>query len=832
MFPNNNRHVIRKLTGRTLKANRTRNWIVILAISLTTFLMTSVFSIGMSYLKSYDLQQIRVMGTTAHAALTLATEEQVSKLHELAYIDTVGLQAAAEQVVIPEQWGNLVLQLFWYDETEWEKHRRPALTHLVGEYPQEENEVMIASWLLERMGITDPKLGMEIELTTTSLNDKLLEETGRFTLSGYYTEYMNVRSGNQGIILVSKAYIDRKGISVEKSGSATVYYKKVKDIEEASARLRADLQLEEDVRQKVKTVPLYQSNDSNIGLMLGFAALISFIMLSGYLLIYNVLYISVSKDIRYYGLLKTIGTTPRQIRRIVMGQALLLSAIGIPIGIVVSTMISYVLVPMALGIYSVSSTGVAVSFSPWIYAGAIAFSLLTTWVSCIKPARLAGGISPIEAVRYTGATIKRKYRPGHSGGRLTAMAVRNIFRDRKRALLVFLSLFMGITTFMAVNTIQMSLDFDHFVESYIDYDFELHNSTANTLAGGERKPYLTEPLLEEIRGIPGVTDVRAVTSEPIEVAYDAAIFNKHIEAFAKEFDITAPTEEELKQYPGMFWSYAVGIDSRDVEEINQELDTPIDIAAFEQGEIALIAANRPELYELNSKISFRLESGKHSEIVLGGFLPRNYQFNRGSLAPNIYISAQAMAKLVDEPFIDHVNIQSEDELAEVILNELKDMANAIGGITVESKIEAEEGFASMKLMLYILGGGLSLILALIGILNFLNVMFTGVTVRRQELAIMESIGMTQRQLLKMLVFEGLGYAIISSVLVLTLGNLITYGVFKLFQSQADYAVFIYPAVPMVIALVSIFAVCLIIPAAAFKSFSKESVTQRLRSMEG
>jgi len=836
MLPNNNRAIIQKLTGRTLKANKTRNWMVMMAIALTTFLIASVFSIGMSYLKSYHLQQIRVMGTTAHSALTKATDGQLAQLREYDYVDSIGMQAMAGQIVAPREWGPLTVSLYWFDQTEWEQHRKPAMTGITGHYPQKENEIMMATWLLERIGIKEPRLGTVIEfMTIPDDNEGRKSEavTSRFTLSGYYTEYMNVRAANQGIILVSEAYADQKEVSIEKSGSLTVKYKDGLDVSDASSRLERDLQLNEQSGQKVKTVPLYTTSDSNSGLMIGFGCLILFIMLSGYLLIYNVLYISVSKDIRYYGLLKTIGTTSRQIKRIVMGQALRLSMIGIPAGLILSTIASFALVPLALNTYHVSETGIAISFSPWIFAGAVLFALVTTWVGCVKPARLAAGISPIEAVRYTGVTIRRKLQRGTHGGHLHRMAVRNMFRDKKRAVLVFISLFMGITTFMTVSTVVMSLDFDHFVESYIDHDFEVYNNSAYMIKSDERIPLITKQLITDIQGIPGVKDVRATTTEPIQLSYDPELYSKHNEAFAKDFDIDPVTEEQIKDNPEMFWSLAVGIDSKYIEEMNREIETPVDIGAFERGDIALISTDHPELYKLSSEMNYIiLNNGRQYKIRLGGFLPKNFQISRGGLAPNIYISDQAMDRLVDEPFVERVNIQSDDELAESILAELKERVESIGSLTVNAKIEMEKDFASLKLMLSILGGGLSVILALIGILNFINVMFTGVTVRRQEMAMVEGIGMTKKQLQRMLVYEGLGYAIISSGLIMTLGSLITYSVYKLFRTEVDYAVFTYPYVSTGTAIVFIFVVCLSVPVAAFKSSSKETVTERLRSSEG
>ena len=88
---------------------------------------------------------------------------------------------------------------------------------------------------------------------------------------------------------------------------------------------------EDDVRIGVNWAYGTAKVDST-SLFLGIG-LLGIIILSGYLIIYNIFYINVTIDIRYYGLLKTIGTTGRQIRRMVRGQAFMLSAAGIPVGL-------------------------------------------------------------------------------------------------------------------------------------------------------------------------------------------------------------------------------------------------------------------------------------------------------------------------------------------------------------------------------------------------------------------------------------------------------------------------------------------------------------------
>lgn len=122
-------------------------------------------------------------------------------------------------------------------------------------------------------------------------------------------------------------------------------------------------------------------------------------MLSGYLIIYNIFYISVNGDIKFYGLLKTIGTTNKQLKRIVRCQAFLLALIGIPVGLAVGYGISALIVPMVLSITSIEDN--IMSISPLIFIGSGIFTLITVWISCIKPCKLVSRISPVEATRYT-----------------------------------------------------------------------------------------------------------------------------------------------------------------------------------------------------------------------------------------------------------------------------------------------------------------------------------------------------------------------------------------------------------------------------------------------
>ena len=140
------------------------------------------------------------------------------------------------------------------------------------------------------------------------------------------------------------------------------------------------------------------------------------VFLAGYLIIFNVFQISVASEIVFYGQLKTLGATKRQIRRIIFGQGNRLSLIGIPLGLVLGYLLGHQLVPILIATQDFTPT---VSVHPLIFVGSALFAYLTVIISCLLPARLAGKVSPVEALRYTDAAPgSRKKEKKRAAGRL------------------------------------------------------------------------------------------------------------------------------------------------------------------------------------------------------------------------------------------------------------------------------------------------------------------------------------------------------------------------------------------------------------------------------
>ena len=200
--------------------------------------------------------------------------------------------------------------------------------------------------------------------------------------------------------------------------------------------------------------------------MVSVASFILFLMFTGFLLIYSVFHASIVKDIRFYGRLKTLGATKKQIRHLLVRQLIGLSLIGIPIGLLFGLLVSFILIPLMIGDIE---QNMIISFSPIVYSGAILFTFATVLMSVVASARKLTRLSAIESIKYSGEIKVRANSQKKVSGKLYKLAFRNIFWDRKRAVIVILSLFLGLSIFMSTTMITSSLDLD----AYLAYHAEI-----------------------------------------------------------------------------------------------------------------------------------------------------------------------------------------------------------------------------------------------------------------------------------------------------------------------------------------------------------------------
>lgn len=173
----------------------------------------------------------------------------------------------------------------------------------------------------------------------------------------------------------------------------------------------------------------------------------------------------------------------------------------------------------------------------------------------------------------------------------------------------------------------------------------------------------------------------------------------------------------------------------------------------------------------------------------------------------------------------------EDEYISSIENYIQNKIKEIPTLDYRSKAIYEQEYNEMVNTYTTVGYTLSFIIALIGILNFINVIITSILSRRQEFATMQSIGMTRKQLRKMLIFEGLYYALITFIVTLTIGLPITYLGVNSFAGQMLFFSYHFTILPIILCIPILIVIAVLIPVLGFIGIKNTSVVERLREVE-
>lgn len=838
-FENNNKDIIKKITKRSLKANKIRNIFAVIAIALTTFMISDIFTLAISYAKNYQIMNLRDQGTTATTFLANPTDKQIKEIENLDISKNIGKEINVGSVS-KKSLNNNKTNIFikYLDKENWENQLTPCISDIKGNYPTKENEIMLSKLALEFLNKENANIGDKIKISY-EIDGKNFEE--ELILAGYFTSYDYIK--DSGYMFVSETFVDKNNLSLEKNGQLLITLQNNKK-SEAPDLLQSKVSLNKN--QKFEYNYDAEADSSSIkgaALMIG-SIIGAFIVISGYLIIYNILYIAVTKNIQFYGLLKTIGASPKQIKKIVKSEGLRLSIIGIPIGLILAVIVSYLIVPLALegmasGTYYEKMMENKIYFEPVVFILSILFSLFTVFISCKKPAKIASTISAVEAMKYSGQKTKKekKNRNSTKGGKLHKMAWYNVFRDKKRAILVFLSLFMGIMAFLGVNTFINSVSVENYANRYLNNDFELQPYYDDE--GG-----IDNKVIKEIEKIEGINSVETLKASMLQMDMNEKIIKPLLKsAYERHGEDESALQiylDKVKKDPSELSPWVVGVEDRTIERFNEKNEEKIDIEAFKNGKLALIESfyyskeDGPDFsgekitlknVDKNKTMSFDTKMFFYDETEILNFHGSNVLG-----VPTVYVSSSVLNKLDNKLNVDRIYIDVDDENDSKVKSKLKTIVNE-NRLVLESKTDKIESFKKSSMMMNVVGGGISIILIFIGLLNFINVMVTNVNVRLQELAIMESIGMTKKQIKKMLTIEGAYYASITTLLTCTLGMGVVYFISQLTKNIADYAEFVFPGMELISLITLIFTVCLIAPVMAYKYSSKKTVTERLREIE-
>lgn len=837
MLKNNNQAVVKRLAKNNLKSNPKRSASMILAVMLSSFLLFSVFTVGATYLELQRQQNIRLSGAKFDAIMYGISEEQKEILEANPNVARYSVVMVMGSVTETEADKTPGVGLMYADDIYWKEMMAPARKFVKGHYPVKENEVMVTEDALKKCGFSDKKIGDEI--TFVYENDQKVEEK-TFRISGIWDGY-----GDTDVFYISKAFCDTQKLDAVYYGRCHISFHRKWMSDQAQQEFIDSMKLAKSQR----LFYVYEYGNA-LEIFLGLAGIVLVTVLSAYLLIYNIMYLSVAGNIRYYGLLQTVGMTGRQIRQLMQRQLLWIGGIGVAAGILIGAGVSFFLVPVVVEtLVSGKKMGaVQVKFHPMIIVLTVLLTGCTVWYAGRKPTKTAVESSPVEALGYRAVSGVRKRRKTRKGSLIVRMALEQLTRNKKKTMVAMLSLAASLSVFLCLITLLHTQSAREYSYNYMGLDMILKNDTINNMVidqgaeGGQQirevHPILSEELLAEIRQIDGVKEVLPTITVPTIVPWEKEVTDVWMREFYETW-MNIPYEDDIgeyQQHPENFGSSLVGITEEDFRALNAEMEQPVDEEAFLSGKTCILYRNG--LFGLDEK-ELRGKQISCAEYVhpehtrtfeIAGMTDIGDYISLLGLPPTMIVIDDAVKAFSEEPIVFRAGIRYEEEYQEetehAILSILKESPDETD-FSWDSKIEQAEHVKAAQGHMMEVGFGIVLILGIIGVMNYINTSVGNMQSRQKELSIMESVGMTERQVKKMLVWEGVFYTGGVLVLTLTAGVGITYAIYQTMNYMG--AAFWFPVLPFLGATVVLLAICMLVPVAAYQKIEKSgSLVERIR----
>ena len=472
-----NKAYIVRLSKSILNANKSRRNILLLAIALTSILFTSLFSVALGLVKSMETQTMKTVGTISHGSFKDISDEDIEILTQDKDIKDFSVR---EKVGILDD-EKVMAELSYMDKKgfEWS-----LIEKVKGKFPEKENEIFIDLATAKKLGYKG-EIGEVIEVPFNiekTYTGKIIEKRSeKFIISGTFQSPIDSNVG-VGQIYLSKAYVDKlslpennKDVEVMLKNSFMIRDKLLKIAERNGYKVAdnpGNLSGNE-IRIGVNFAYLFSGDSSfDLNTFIPYLAFLILVMVAGYLIINNIFKISVNEDIKLLGLLKTIGMTKPQIKKLVHRESLAVALPAIIVGDIVGISIGKIILNKIFA-NNEMLTDVKLSLMViiLIILFSTAFTLLTVFLSVMRPARYAAKVSPIDASRYNETTIKKKYKSENIS--LGKLARRQVFSNKFRFISIVLSISLSAVILNSVLTYTSNIDLEKGISDVIVTDYNI-----------------------------------------------------------------------------------------------------------------------------------------------------------------------------------------------------------------------------------------------------------------------------------------------------------------------------------------------------------------------
>lgn len=766
-----------QLTGKYLKTNKKRTLLTIIGIILSVALISSI-GLFFKGIQNAQIDDAKNSYGSWQLAFRNTNESLVSKITNNPKVSRSGFYTNGEELKLE---GKLTANVII--STDKALELLPCKVKQ-GKFPENENQVAVEKWILSHID-KNAKIG-----------DKIKFNKKDYTLVGILEDNIGNQIENKGIVLSKNNKIDKsKAVLLVEINPKVNLRKAINELKGLAGNAM--------VTENTYLLMMQGAGDKGsgmAGLYVTLAIIIGIVVISTIAVIYNSFQISVVERIKQFGLLRAVGGTPKQIRKIVLKEATVLAAIGVPLGLVCGIIAIYGINFAFKLIGAESVLPMKPVIDPNIMAISGGVGLISIYLSALIPAIFAGRISPLVAISSRTAITKEKIKRrknrviGKVFGFEAALAVKNIKRNKKRYRVTVFSIVISVVLFI---TFKSFMDMSLTIGKNDNESRNIHFSVIRNEQATKEAEKINEKIIDNLKAITSIDKIYKI--------YDAYHFNI---AMDKNKEVKEIQDIEIKDKGKIYNNinldgnektflngYTAVYDENSLEASKKYLTSgTIDIEKLnKENGVILISKNTivnektKKKYvgpvanikvgdeinlqysetagDSNRKIEF--DKGKTKKVKVMAIV-ENEPFNFwGSQEGLKLITTEEVAKrLTDKNSIEPVNLNitiKDVKNEEAAKTEIETAINSNSSLRVIDNIEQNRKAKTSILMVKILIYGFVVVVSLIGSVNIINTITTNIILRKREFAALKSIGLTQKGLKKMIVLEGFMYGIVGTI---------------------------------------------------------------------
>lgn len=785
------------ITLKYLKKNKKRSVFTIIGIILSLSLISGVGFLGLSFRDFMYDRAIKGNGDYEFGIFNV-NKDIVNTLMNDVDLEKIGAVTNAVQGYLTlEGKGENSIYITEQDKTYSTEITSTELTE--GEYPKSRKELILNSKAKEVLGIN---IGDNIKLREVQFdenaNEVLTDNYKEYKIVGFIKEQYET----DNLIFSGEVLLD----SLEDNKEYNIFFtvtnskNKVDLVNEKFDNLQLDrevnhININNDLLA-LRGESSYEGINTTIEQMIIFV--LGIIILATIFLIYNAINISVTERMAQFGILRSIGATPKQVSNIVIREGLVMCLLSIPFGVIFGFLGVWTTVKILDSQISNMFGGgqLIVRFNLSIILFTLIVGSLTILIATLGPAKKAGKVSPINVIKGNSESEKIKHYNGKLIKRIFGVegwvAYKNIRKNSKRFTVTILSLSISLIMFITFTTLNMKR---------ID---ELDYLKKNTLIQGKLDAYgkINKDIIEEeVKSIDGIGEVYTISNEYIPYLYldgdvitdeyknyryndlsNDLIEYAQVEGYSDEALNKLGIEEGLKNNEVVIVNSFASYNSEgQLENIN--------FTNIKEGDIIKVAKSSIDGYDkedFNEILDKDKRDNNFIEFKVKKIInksPFDYDY---SSTFKIIMNYDEFTKMYDENYYTTIGFRYENIKDEKSVNKASENIQRIAekseftfsDINLEYKSE-EEMWNVVNVFVY----GFIVMVTLIGVVNVVNTISLNILLKKKEFGTLGTIGMSNNQLSKMILLEGILQGIFSSIvagilsipLVLLVVKMMSYG---------------------------------------------------------